>query len=316
MKYLLSKTAIVVALLFAAAAIGAADPAALQLLSMGRMNDVISALVNREDAESYNLLSRAYYATERWDDAVKNGERAVALRPGDSNFHLWLGREYGEKAADSNPLAAAGLARKAKTEFEHAVKLDPTNVAAHADLAEYYVEAPGIMGGGTDKARDQALQVQKYDPATAHWVLARVAEKEKRFDDAEREFHLAIDSAKNPAQYWLNLASFYRERERTDEVEKAVQKAIAQPNAPAETYYDSAEQLLRAGRNYPLAAEYLKKYLASDGLVEDAPAFRAHYLLGQVYEKMGNKSAATSEYRASLSLASGFKRARKALGES
>jgi hypothetical protein len=48
--------------------------------------------------------------------------------------------------------------------------------------------------------------------------------------------------------------------------------------------------------------------------MEEAPAFRAHYLLGQVYEKMGRGSAATSEYEASLALASGFDRARKALG--
>jgi diaminopimelate decarboxylase len=47
--------------------------------------------------------------------------------------------------------------------------------------------------------------------------------------------------------------------------------------------------------------------------VEAAPAFRAHYLLGQIDEKMGRGADATSEYEASLALASGFDRARKAL---
>ena len=46
------------------------------------MNEAISVLSNRDDAESLNLLSRAYYAMERWDDAVKWGERAVSLAPG------------------------------------------------------------------------------------------------------------------------------------------------------------------------------------------------------------------------------------------
>jgi len=49
-------------------------------------------------------------------------------------------------------------------------------------------------------------------------------------------------------------------------------------------------------------------------MVEDAPAFRAHYLLGQIYEKMGNKPDAAAEYKASLALASGFAPASKALG--
>ena len=86
-------------LLLLAAAISAADPAVVELLSLGRMNDAISVLITRNDAESLNLLSRAYYATERWDDAVKYGERAVTLRPNDAYYHLWLAREYGEKAA-------------------------------------------------------------------------------------------------------------------------------------------------------------------------------------------------------------------------
>ena len=106
--------------------IASASPAPMdtvQLLSLGQMNDVIGALVNRTDAESYHLLSRAYYATEQWDAAISNGEHAVNLKDGDSNFHLWLGRAYGRKAADiGNPLKAASLAHKAKNTAE--VSLD------------------------------------------------------------------------------------------------------------------------------------------------------------------------------------------------
>src|SRR5208283_4033820 len=134
----------------------------------------------RDDPESFNLLSRAYYATERWDDAVRYGERAVILRPDDSSYHLWLAREYGEKAANSNPLTAAGVARKARNEFERAVQLDPSSVEARLDLAEYYTEAPTIMGGGLDKARDQATQVAKRNSAKSHLILARIAEKDKQ----------------------------------------------------------------------------------------------------------------------------------------
>src|SRR5271165_3229965 len=132
----------VIGLLLLAAAIATADPAVVELLSLGRMNEAISILVTRDDAESMNLLSRAYYATERWDDAVKYGERAVALRPDDALYHLWLAREYGEKAANSKPLTAAALARKAKNEFERSVQLDPSSVEARLDLAQYYTEAP------------------------------------------------------------------------------------------------------------------------------------------------------------------------------
>ncbi len=229
-------------------------------------------------------------------------------------YHLWLGREYGEKATAANPLSAASLAKKAKAEFELAVKLDPANVQAHADLAEYYTDAPSIMGGGTDKARDQATQVAKYDQATSHWILAIIAEKDKRYPDAESELRQAIKVAKNPAQYWMNLASFFRRRSRLDDMQNAIAQALAQPNKSAEVYYNAASELLQSGRDFPSAVQYLKTYLSSNAMVEDAPAFRAHYLLGKIYEKMGNKSSAVAEYKASLALASGFAPAQKALG--
>src|SRR5664279_996453 len=137
MKFPYSKFSILF-LLLVITTIGAADPATVQLLSLGRMNEAISALTNRSDPESFNLRSRAYYAMERWDDAVKWGERAITLRPQDAEYHLWLAREYGRKAGDSNPLTAAGVARKAKIEFERAVELDPANVQARTDLSQYY----------------------------------------------------------------------------------------------------------------------------------------------------------------------------------
>ena len=292
---------------------GTADPATTQLLSMGRMDDALLALNSRGDAESLNQMSRVYYAMEQWDEAVKYGERAVQLDPGDAMYHLWLAREYGRKAADSSPLAAAGVARKARNEFERAVQLDPTNIPARLDLAEYYTEAPAIMGGGLDKARGQAAQVQKLDPGTAHLILARVEVKEKQYAAAETEFRAAVKNARNPADMWLQLAAFYRQRGRFDEMQTAVQEAMAQPHKPADSYFDAGKELYLGGRNFSSASQYLQRYLASGELVESAPAFRAHYLIGELNQKMGNNPAAASEYHASLALASGYEPAKKAL---
>ena len=309
----LPKVSGLVSVTLACLVIASASPAPEQMIASGSIDEVIRTLSTRSDAASVNLLSRAYYAIEQWDNAVKNGEKAVGLSPDNSMYHLWLGREYGEKANAANPLSAASLAKKAKAEFEQAVKLDPANVQAHADLAEYYTDAPSIMGGGTDKARDQATQVAKYDQATSHWILAIIAEKEKRYPDSEKELQDAIKVAKNPAQYWMNLASFYRRRSQFDKMQKAISQALVQPNKSTEVYYNAASELLSAGRDLASAIQYGKQYLASNAMVEDAPAFRAHYLLGQVYEKMGNKSEAANEYKASLALASGFAPASKAL---
>src|SRR5450759_2400121 len=137
---------------------------AKDMLAAGRIDEAIAELNGRlssvpADAESSNLLCRAYFALEEWDRAESSCRKAALLDPDNSRFHLWLGRVYGEKADRANFLAAAGLAGKVRGEFERAVQLDPKDVDARLDLAEFYLAAPGIVGGGEQKAREQARSI-------------------------------------------------------------------------------------------------------------------------------------------------------------
>lgn len=304
--------------LFAALlSVAAAANSPQDLLAAGRVDEAINALqgqisVSPDSAESHNLLCRSYFSLGDWDHAVSACQKAVNLEPNNSKYHLWLGRAYGEKADHSSFLSAAGLAKKLRGEFERAVALDPGSVDARTDLAEFYLEAPGIVGGGEEKARAQAQVLLKLNASKAHWVYARIAEKKKDPVIAEKEYRAVLETSHNSADGWLDLASFYRRARRFDNMEEAVCHVATAPRNRQDVLVDAAETLIRAGRNFPLASELLRQYLAT-GTVEEAPAFKAHYLLGTLLEKQGDKNAAASEYRASLALARNFGRAQEAL---
>ncbi|MBS1852612.1 MAG: tetratricopeptide repeat protein [Acidobacteria bacterium] len=304
------------ALLFLPFALAAAD--VRTLISQGHADEAINTLQaslngNSKDAESYNLLGRAYFSMRDWDRAIAAGEKAVALAPNNSQYHLWLGRAYGEKADGANFLSAASLAGKLRNEFETAVKLDPNNIDARSDLAEFYLEAPGIVGGGRDKAEAQAEALDKLAPAKAHWVRGRIAEKRKDLTAAEKEYRAAIEASHGGAHAWFNLALFYRHQQRWDAMEETLYRAVAAPMDRPEVLMESGEVLFRSGRNFPAAIEWLRRYLASSNMVEEAPAFKAHYLLGSVLEKQGDKPGAAQEYRAALALAKDYSPAKEAL---
>ncbi len=287
------------------------------LLAEGKADAAIAALKQRvtsspNDAEAQNLLCRAYYSIQDWDHSIAAGERATQLAPDKSNFHLWLGRAYGEKADASSFFTAAGLAKKVRTSFERAVELDGSNVAARSDLAEFYSEAPGIVGGGADKARAQADALLKIAPAKGHWVLGRLAEKNKDNATAEREYQAALDARHGDADGWLEMLIFYRRAGRMNDFDNAIKKLSAAPLSSPEVLVDAAANLLRADRDLAQAAELLKRYLAGK-MAEDGPAFKAHTLLGQVYEKQEDKKAAAAEFRAALALASEYRPAREGL---
>ena len=290
------------------------------MLASGHVDDAIATLQTEikrapQDADLQNLLCRAYFSLEDWDRGIAACEEAVNLAPNNAIYHMWLGRIYGEKADASSFLSAAGLARKVRNEFERAVQLNPENVEARTDLAEFYLEAPGIVGGGRDKAEAQAQILSRNAPARAHWVNARIAEKKKDLATAEKEYRAAIDASRSGALAWFNLALFYRHRERWDEMENTVMKATQGEIDHPEVLMESGEILIRSGRNYPAAIRLLRRYLASGSIVEEAPAFKAHYLLGIALEKQGDKQGAAQEYRAALSLARNFGRAKEALAK-
>ncbi|MBZ5570165.1 MAG: tetratricopeptide repeat protein [Acidobacteriia bacterium] len=289
-----------------------------EMLSAGRVDDAVKALDVRlkdspRDAEAYNLLSRSYFAMQKWDRAVAAGEKAVSIAPNNSEYHMWLGRAYAEKADHSSFVTAATLTKKIRQEFERAVELDASNVSARSDLAEFYIEAPAFMGGGKSKARQQAEALAQQDEAAAHWLQARIAEKDKRFDVAEQEYHKAIQASGNQGSYWLNLASFYRRQKRLSEMEAAITSAMAADKKRPNVLFDAAQILFGAGRNFVGAANFVRKYLVNGPTVEEAPAFQAHYLLGEILEKEGDKAGAATEYKAALALASDYERARTAL---
>lgn len=316
MRCLLS--AVVVAIFGASIAIAAADETAPALIAGGNVDEAIAELhgairTSPNDASAHNLLCRAYFSLGQWDNGISECEKAVSLSPNNGQFHLWLGRIYGEKADKSAFMLAASLARKVRREFEAAVHLSPRNVDARNDLAEFYLEAPGIVGGGRDKAEQQANSLASIDPASAHWVKGRIAEKQRDFATADLEYHEAIAASSGRASTWLNLGLFYKHRSQFDQMERALSHVRTAPLDRPDALVDAAEILIHTQRNLPEAAELLRAYLHSSAKVEQAPAFKVHFLLGSACEKLGDKQNAANEYRSALELAREFRPAQDAL---
>jgi len=305
-------------LLPALGATGEVDPALL--LQNGKADQALQVLnaqiaKNPNDAQLYNLMARVYFQLERWDESIKAAEKSIALAPQVSEYHQWVARACGEKADAAGALTAFNLVRKVKSEFEKAVALDAAgkNLSAHSDLAEFYIEAPSMMGGDKSKARRLAEFIMKDDPALAHYLHARLEEKQNAKERAEEEYKAAIQASGNLARYWVSLASFYRRVGRLDDMESALSKSRKAAQQDGVPLFDGASLLLTGGRNFPEAIAMLRHYLSLDDPVEDGPSFQAHYLLGVLLEKQGDVKAATAEYRAAVAMASEYRPAQEAL---
>ena len=233
------------------------------------------------DAATFSLAGKNYFMLEDYKKAVEHFEKAVALAPGDSDYMLWLGRSYGRRAETANWFAAGSQASKARQCFEKAVALDEHNDEALNDLFDYYLNAPGFLGGGIDKAEAIARRTEKLRPAEAHFDWAQIAEKRKQFAIAERHYRNALELAPNDPGRIIDLARFLAKHGRLEESDRLF--AHAQSVAPDKprVLFAAAKAYLDAQRRSAEAHQLLRRYLASDLTPDDPPRHAAEKLLKQ-----------------------------------
>jgi len=260
--------------------------------------------------EAQNLACRVHYALQNWDKAVSECEQATGLDDQNSAYHLWLGRALGLKAEHVSFLTAYGLGKRVLAEFETAARLNPRSADALMDLGEFYKTAPGMIGGGVDKAERVAQQLDGVEPSRAHQLRARIAESRSDFGTAEREYKEAIAKASHPALRWTELASFYRSRKREADMTAALGNAeSAARKDPRATValYDGAGVLIDGKLDPVTAARLLEEYLASPTKTEEGPAFEARVRLARLKKQLGDSNGAQQQIAAALALAHDYK---------
>ncbi len=289
----------------------AADPVRSDL-NLGRADAALQKLntvlaQNPADAEALNLRCRVYYQEELWDQALSDCQAAVQANPSSSAYHLWLGRAYGQKASHASLMSAYKLARKVSAEFQKAVQLDPRNASALADLGEFDVSAPSMVGGGIARAQKLLPQLEAIDAAAALNLQAKIAESQKNYPAAESSLRVAIAHSSDPSAAWMDLAGFYRRRGQMAQMVAAVHNGVSLDRHHGPALVDGAENLTEAHLDPQTAIHWLQQYLASAGQSEEAPAFAVRAKLASLLADQGDSWGAQQQLAAAHAVASGYR---------
>ena len=234
------------------------------------------------DARAHFLAGRDYFMLGDYKKATDAFQKAVNLAPANSEYVHWLGRTFGRRAETSSIFSAPGYASKARQYFEKAVAIDPRNDEALNDLFDFYLQAPGFMGGGYDKAENLAKKIAQLDEAEGHFAQAQLADKRKQFDTAEEQLRRAMELRPRQVGRVLDLAKYQAKRGRYQESEREFDNAERMaPNAP-KVYFARAQTYIQTKRNLDRARTLLNKYLRSELTPDDPPREQAEKLLRQV----------------------------------
>jgi len=257
---------------------------AIGLFQARKLPDAQAAFAKIAAAEPKNAEAASYLgllALMRNDpeQAVQWLEKATQLAPTNSYYCRLLGDAYGQSAGKAGVFSKFGFAKKCLACYDKAVELDPNNLDARNGRIEYYRQAPGIVGGSMDKAYAEAAEIRRRDPMRGATVLGNLYVGEKKYAEA---FAL-------------------------------LDELIAQNSANKVMLYQVGRLAAISGLQLDRGEAALKEYFQHTPAPDEPPLYNAHWRLGTLYERKGDKAAARAEYETALQLQPGYGLAQNAL---
>jgi tetratricopeptide (TPR) repeat protein len=273
-----------------------------------------AAVKEPQNGDVQLLLAKSYLELQEHDPAIKSAEKAVAIDPRNSIYHEWLGRAYGEKADHAGWFSAISLAKKTRKEFETAVQLDGKNFSARQVLIEFDCSAPGLVGGGEEKALPQIKQLAAMDAAEGHYAAGNCRRQKKDFAVADEEFAKVLKSNPKSPELIYDIGDYGVKRtqpERLLVVADTGQRVA--PSDPRGKFYRGVALVLK--RENPeeaerLLREYAKRAPTRSGFPRPAAA---HAWLGRQFEERNKMEEAAKEFESALKLDPKNKMAQEAL---
>jgi tetratricopeptide (TPR) repeat protein len=273
-----------------------------------------AAAKDPQNGEVQLLLAKSYLELQEHDPAIKSAEKAVAIDGQNSIYHEWLGRAYGDKADHAGWFSAISLAKKTRKEFETAVQLDGRNFSARQALIEFDCSAPGLVGGGEEKALPQIKQLAEMDAAEGHYAAGNCRRHKKDFPTADEEFTKALESHPKSTELIYDIGDHAMKRSQPEQLLEVadVGERVA-PGDPRGKFYRGVALVLKrenAKEAERLLEEYAKKAPMREGYPRPAAA---HVWLGRLLEQQSRTEDATKEFERALKLDPKNKVAQEAL---
>jgi tetratricopeptide (TPR) repeat protein len=252
-------------------------------------------------------------ADGRWDRAAEAFERAVRDADGSAVAHYWLARAYAEQARRANVFRQPGLARRTKTQFERAVQLDPDYLDARDGLLQFYLVAPGVMGGSQERAAEQAAEIRRRSPYRGALASARIGAHQKDTAAVARIYRELTTSHPDSNVGWASLFTLQLQQRRYDEAEQTVAGLLRARPGSTLALYLTGRLAAESGRELERGEQALRRYLAAPTAPGEPSQAAAHWRLGAVLERRGQRDAARGEYQRATALDPALRGPRDAL---
>ncbi|TFW31014.1 tetratricopeptide repeat protein [Massilia horti] len=250
----------------------------------------------------------------RLEEAVKLGEQCVAAHPKQSECHEAYGNAMAAKAIDGGIMSAISSAGTMRDAFKKAVELDPRNFDARYSLLQFYLQAPGIAGGGVGKAQDLVSQTAAINPVAAKLLSAHIDLSESRLPQAEATA-MAVQPgndealADNQRDLLANLGTQYLAGKKYADSERVFRNV-------QKLFPDSEWGLYGLARIQQEQGRHREAIAGFEQSLAVFPKAATYYRIGLSAMALNDKAMAASSFERALSFKSGLSKKMRADAQS
>ncbi len=285
-------------LLLALSLLTAAHIAAAESLAPTAPTDTAAQVA---DLMARSKVEQAYDTATRWHEAEPDNPRAA----------YWAGNTAGQMAMQSGMFKAMGLAKESRNGLERAVELDPKYIDAQYALMQFYLMAPGMMGGDDEEAAAIAGRIAALSPVEGHRAGAQLRAAEKDTDGYLRGNQAALALAPAHPDALGTVVAIMLGKSDFDASKALIDQALAADPGSVAARYQFAKWAAASGRELEPALAAIDALIALPRYPERFSLAGAHYRRAQLLAKLGRKDEAIAAYQAALDVEPRFQLASK-----
>jgi len=269
--------------------------------AVGEAKRALGSLSSKERGEARWLFVEAMLdRVERdWKAMRDVMERLVALEPTRAEYQFWYGNSIFNGIDDLGVFSKMSSAKKGRDAYAEAVRLDPNHVDARVALAQFYSEAPRVVGGSVEKTREQAQALLALPGGRGAFqgrmLLARLAAKDKDWAEMSRQYQAAEAAGgegANPAAALASHAYALLRQKEDPAASLPVLDRYDRVAKPDDTWpaFCRGEAYRALGRHREAVDLYTKVLAANPG------ALNTRWGIAESLEALGDRKAAAAHY--------------------
>ena len=248
-------------------------------------------------------LGRIALAQNEIEEGIRQFEHCVAIDDRNADCHAWLGNALGSAAQRANKFKLPFLAKRTQKEFDRAVELDPANIEGRMGKLQYFLYAPGFLGGSAEKAREQAAEMEKHNKLRGALAYGMIADHEKNPRESEAAYQRAITLAPDSTAGYYGLLNTYVRDKRWPDAFAVLDRVLVRLPTEQSALLAIARVAYLSGEQLAKGEDAARRWIANPP-VDASTNTRAvaHFRLGNIYEKTSRRDLAKAEYEKASSL--------------